>query len=69
MDGWGDDGNLVRKGSVVQALALSAQRFKEKENKAKQRFPMIGNRSSRRSSQKLGIGTFVFIYDSFCMMI
>lgn len=57
MDGWGDEGNLIRKGSVVHALALSAQRFKEKEGKGKQRFHMIGNRNSRRSSQKLGIGT------------
>ena len=62
MDGWGEEGNLIRKGSVVHALALSAQRFKEKDNKGKQRFHMVGNRSSRRSSQKLGIGasrTFV----------
>ena len=61
MDGWGDEGNLIRKGSVVHALALSAQRFKEKESKGKQRFHMIGSNrsgssSSRRSSQKLGIG-------------
>ena len=56
MDGWSDEGNLIRKGSVVHALALSAQRFREKEPKVKQRFPAINNRSSRKSSQKLGIG-------------
>jgi hypothetical protein len=56
MDGWSDEGNLIRKGSVVHALALSAQRFREKEPKVKQRFPVITNRSSRKSSQKLGIG-------------
>ncbi|XP_045030143.1 protein unc-80 homolog isoform X4 [Daphnia magna] len=55
MDGWNEDGNLIRKGSVVHALALSAQRFREKEAKVKQRFPAMGNRSSRKSSQKLGI--------------
>ncbi|EFX80552.1 hypothetical protein DAPPUDRAFT_318531 [Daphnia pulex] len=55
MDGWSDEGNLMRKGSVVHALALSAQRFREKEPKVKQRFPVISNRSSRKSSQKLGI--------------
>ncbi|XP_046453317.1 protein unc-80 homolog isoform X4 [Daphnia pulex] len=55
MDGWSDEGNLIRKGSVVHALALSAQRFREKEPKVKQRFPVISNRSSRKSSQKLGI--------------
>lgn len=59
MDGWGDDGHLIRKGSVVHALALSAARFKEKDNKGKQRFPAASNRaSSRRSSQKLGIGSY-----------
>lgn len=42
----------------MHALALSAQRFKERETRPKQRFPMIGARGNRRSSQKLGIGTF-----------
>jgi hypothetical protein len=56
MDGWSDERNLIRKGSVVHALALSAQRFRKKEPKVKQRFPVISNRSSRKSFQKLGIG-------------
>jgi len=54
-DGWSEEANQFRKGSVVQALAMSAQRFREKEGKNKQRFPILGSRSSRRSS-KLGLG-------------
>lgn len=59
-DAWRADdagGALIRKGSVVHALALSAHRFKEKEARAKQRLPLIGTRGSRRTCQKLGIGT------------
>ena len=71
MDGWSDEGNLIRKDSVVHALVLSAQRFKERESKGKQRFHVIGSsNSSRRSSQKLGIGTttsasFLYAVDRF----
>ena len=49
--------NGTCKDSVVHALALTAQRFKEKESKGQQRFHVIG---SRRSSQKLGIDTTTF---------
>lgn len=56
IENWNED--LVRKGSVVHALALSAQKFKEKDRPGKQRFTMMGSgsRSHRGTSGKLGIG-------------
>ena len=58
METWNDQ-DLIRKGSVVHALALSAQRFKEKDagRSGKQRgFGMTSGRPSRKASAKLGIG-------------
>lgn len=48
MENWAED-TLIRKGSVVHSLAISAQKFKEKDKANKQRFA-----ASRKGSTKLG---------------
>jgi len=53
VENWAED-TLIRKGSVVHSLAISAQKFKEKDKANKQRFAAMGNRSSRKGSTKLG---------------